>query len=255
MVSMPMRRRTRARRSLACVMHGSFFNIPLPAALAAPAQPGEGAAVQVPVREAVRAATSRALPPAAAAVAAESARGRSVVAARHADPALGLSLDKPPVDGADRFSTRDFMTMRSIGVMKTFTRADKRSARRSLRARARGRADRARGAHGGGPARHRRRLVPAPSRRAASARAEDDALRSQAPGESGRGRTAPKAMTMAVIVAGPLPLSWGICTDNEVMPRTTAPLVRGKLRAPPLSMLVIPAAYPLMRHTPPPDRP
>lgn len=55
---------------------------------------------------------------------------------------------------------------------------------------------------------------------------------------------------MTVIVAGPLPLSWGICTVNEVMPRTTAPLVRGKLRAPPLSMFVIPAAYPLMRHTP-----
>lgn len=55
---------------------------------------------------------------------------------------------------------------------------------------------------------------------------------------------------MTVIVAGPLPLSWVICTDNDVMPRTTAPLVGGKLRAPPLSMLVIPAAYPLMRHIP-----
>lgn len=43
------------------------------------------------------------------------------------DPVLKLGIDNLPVDGADRYSlTRDFMTMRRIGVMQEFTRDDKR---------------------------------------------------------------------------------------------------------------------------------
>lgn len=46
------------------------------------------------------------------------------------DPVLKASLTNMPVDGPDRFSlTRDFMTMRSIGLMQEFTRSDKRVAR------------------------------------------------------------------------------------------------------------------------------
>ncbi|HEX3169804.1 MAG TPA: TolC family protein, partial [Burkholderiales bacterium] len=43
------------------------------------------------------------------------------------DPVLKLGIDNVPADGPDRFSlTRDFMTMRRIGVMQEITRGDKR---------------------------------------------------------------------------------------------------------------------------------
>ncbi len=60
-------------------------------------------------------------------------------------------------------------------------------------------------------------------------------------------RVRPKAMTVAVIVAGLLPLFWGAGTGSEVMQRIAAPMVGGMLSAPLLSMFVIPAAYLLMR--------
>jgi Cu(I)/Ag(I) efflux system membrane protein CusA/SilA len=60
-------------------------------------------------------------------------------------------------------------------------------------------------------------------------------------------RVRPKAMTVAVIVAGLLPLFWGDGTGSEVMQRIAAPMVGGMLSAPLLSMLVVPAAYRLMR--------
>jgi Cu(I)/Ag(I) efflux system membrane protein CusA/SilA len=60
-------------------------------------------------------------------------------------------------------------------------------------------------------------------------------------------RVRPKAMTVAVIVAGLLPLFWGGGTGSEVMQRIAAPMVGGMVSAPLLSMFVIPAAYRLMR--------
>ena len=60
-------------------------------------------------------------------------------------------------------------------------------------------------------------------------------------------RVRPKAMTVATIVAGLLPLFWGAGTGSEVMQRIAAPMVGGMLSAPLLSMLVVPAAYRLMR--------
>lgn len=60
-------------------------------------------------------------------------------------------------------------------------------------------------------------------------------------------RVRPKAMTVAVIVAGLLPIFWGSGAGSEVMSRIAAPMVGGMLTAPLLSMLVIPAAYRLMR--------
>jgi Cu(I)/Ag(I) efflux system membrane protein CusA/SilA len=60
-------------------------------------------------------------------------------------------------------------------------------------------------------------------------------------------RVRPKAMTIAVIVAGLLPIFWGNGAGSEVMSRIAAPMVGGMLTAPLLSMLVIPAAYRLMR--------
>ena len=62
--------------------------------------------------------------------AARSARELAVAAERLPDPMLRLSVDNLPVDGPMRFSlTDDFMTMRSVGLTQTFTRADKRRAR------------------------------------------------------------------------------------------------------------------------------
>ncbi|MDP3083053.1 MAG: efflux RND transporter permease subunit, partial [Rubrivivax sp.] len=60
-------------------------------------------------------------------------------------------------------------------------------------------------------------------------------------------RVRPKAMTVAVIVAGLLPLLWGAGTGSEVMQRIAAPMVGGMLSAPLLSMFVVPAAYWLIR--------
>jgi copper/silver efflux system protein len=60
-------------------------------------------------------------------------------------------------------------------------------------------------------------------------------------------RVRPKAMTVAVILAGLLPIMWGTGTGSEVMQRIAAPMVGGMLTAPLLSMFVIPAAYWLLR--------
>jgi len=60
-------------------------------------------------------------------------------------------------------------------------------------------------------------------------------------------RVRPKAMTVAVILAGLFPIMWGTGTGSEVMQRIAAPMVGGMITAPLLSMFVIPAAYGLMR--------
>jgi Cu(I)/Ag(I) efflux system membrane protein CusA/SilA len=59
-------------------------------------------------------------------------------------------------------------------------------------------------------------------------------------------RVRPKAMTVAVIVAGLLPIMFGGGTGSEVMRRIAAPMVGGMITAPMLSMLVLPAAYLLL---------
>jgi len=60
-------------------------------------------------------------------------------------------------------------------------------------------------------------------------------------------RVRPKAMTVAVIIAGLLPILLGGGTGSEVMSRIAAPMIGGMLTAPLLSLFVIPAAYRLMR--------
>ena len=60
-------------------------------------------------------------------------------------------------------------------------------------------------------------------------------------------RVRPKAMTVAVILAGLFPILIGTGTGSEVMSRIAAPMIGGMLSAPLLSMLIIPAAYLLMR--------
>lgn len=60
-------------------------------------------------------------------------------------------------------------------------------------------------------------------------------------------RVRPKAMTVVVIIAGLLPLFIGAGTGSEVMQRIAAPMIGGMITAPLLSMVVLPAAYLLMR--------
>ena len=63
-------------------------------------------------------------------------------------------------------------------------------------------------------------------------------------------RVRPKAMTVAVILAGLFPIMWGSGTGSEVMQRIAAPMVGGMITAPLLSLFVVPAAYLLMRRRP-----
>ena len=60
-------------------------------------------------------------------------------------------------------------------------------------------------------------------------------------------RVRPKAMTVAVILAGLAPIMWSTGTGSETMQRIAAPMFGGMITAPLLSMFVIPAAYLLMR--------
>jgi Cu(I)/Ag(I) efflux system membrane protein CusA/SilA len=75
----------------------------------------------------------------------------------------------------------------------------------------------------------------------ADAEALRDAIR-----EGAVQRVRPKAMTVAVILAGLFPILLGHGAGSEVMQRIAAPMVGGMLTAPLLSMLVIPAAYLLL---------
>jgi Cu(I)/Ag(I) efflux system membrane protein CusA/SilA len=60
-------------------------------------------------------------------------------------------------------------------------------------------------------------------------------------------RVRPIAMTVAVIIAGLLPIMWGSGTGSEVMRRIAAPMVGGMLTAPLLTMFVVPAVFLLLR--------
>ena len=56
-------------------------------------------------------------------------------------------------------------------------------------------------------------------------------------------RVRPKAMTVAVIVAGLIPIFLGTGTGSEVMSRIAAPMIGGMITAPLLSLFVVPAIY------------
>ena len=60
-------------------------------------------------------------------------------------------------------------------------------------------------------------------------------------------RVRPKIMTVATIIAGLLPIVWGSGTGAEIMSRIAVPMVGGMISAPLLSLLVLPAAYRLLR--------
>ena len=56
-------------------------------------------------------------------------------------------------------------------------------------------------------------------------------------------RVRPKAMTVAVILAGLLPIMWGTGTGSEVMQRIAAPMIGGVVSSAILTLLVIPVLY------------
>jgi Cu(I)/Ag(I) efflux system membrane protein CusA/SilA len=60
-------------------------------------------------------------------------------------------------------------------------------------------------------------------------------------------RVRPKAMTVAVIVAGLVPIMIGGGAGSEVMQRIAAPMIGGMITAPLLSMFVLPVVYLLVR--------
>ncbi|WP_407792284.1 efflux RND transporter permease subunit [Pigmentiphaga litoralis] len=60
-------------------------------------------------------------------------------------------------------------------------------------------------------------------------------------------RVRPKAMTVAVVLAGLIPIMVGSGAGSEVMQRIAAPMVGGMITAPLLSMFVIPAVWLLLQ--------
>ncbi|GLS83530.1 efflux RND transporter permease subunit [Paraferrimonas haliotis] len=63
-------------------------------------------------------------------------------------------------------------------------------------------------------------------------------------------RIRPKAMTVATIFFGLLPIMWGVGSGNDVMQKIAAPMVGGMITAPLLSLFVIPAIYYLIYRRP-----
>lgn len=60
------------------------------------------------------------------------AREMAIAAGQLPDPILKLGINNMPINGEDRLSlSKDFMTMRSVGLMQEFTREAKRNARAS----------------------------------------------------------------------------------------------------------------------------
>ncbi len=96
-------------------------------------------------------------------------------------------------------------------------------------------------------------LKQALERRLATGAPANDATLFEAIEEGAVLRVRPKAMTVAVILAGLAPIMWSSGTGSEVMQRIAAPMIGGMITAPLLSMFVIPAAYLLIRR--PRERP
>jgi Cu(I)/Ag(I) efflux system membrane protein CusA/SilA len=94
-------------------------------------------------------------------------------------------------------------------------------------------------------------LKQAFERRLAAGAPASDATLLEAIDEGAVLRVRPKAMTVAVILAGLAPIMWSSGTGAEVMQRIAAPMIGGMITAPLLSMFVIPAAYYLLRRRSP----
>ena len=115
------------RRAATRLRRLALAPLALLAAFAAGPAPAAGA---LTLDDALRLAQQRSRGLPAYELAADAALERANAARARPDPVLKLGINNLPVDGADRFSlTRDFMTMRTIGLMQEFTRSGKRQAR------------------------------------------------------------------------------------------------------------------------------
>lgn len=123
-VRAPDRKRNAAR---------GVFRVIVPAILAGVmAFSGTASAAETPLTlaEAQRRAVERSRQLSAQDASILAAHEMATAAGQLPDPVLKLGIDNLPLDGADQFSlTRDFMTMRRIGLMQEFPRAEKRRLR------------------------------------------------------------------------------------------------------------------------------
>nr|WKF59630.1 Cation efflux system protein CusA [Paraburkholderia busanensis] len=90
-------------------------------------------------------------------------------------------------------------------------------------------------------------LKEALNRRLNAGQPFDDTTLADAIREGAVLRVRPKAMTVAVVLAGLVPIMVGHGAGSEVMQRIAAPMVGGMITAPLLSMFVIPAAWLLLQ--------
>ena len=89
-----------------------------------------GVETSLTLAEAQRLAVARSRQLVAQDSAVTAAREMAVAAGQLPDPVATLGINNLPINGDDAWSvTRDFMTMRSVGVMQEITRAEKREAR------------------------------------------------------------------------------------------------------------------------------
>lgn len=92
--------------------------------------PVRAAEVPLTLAEAQRLATLRSQQIEASNLAVSASRDMALTAAERPDPVAKIGVENVPVNGADRFSLqRDFMTMRSVGIMQEITRPTKLRAR------------------------------------------------------------------------------------------------------------------------------
>lgn len=91
-----------------------------------------GAVAPLRLSDALRIAEARAPAALAAIAAAQGARELAVAAGQLPDPVLRAGIENLPAEGSDALSlTRDFMTMRRIGLMQEVVSPAKRTARRT----------------------------------------------------------------------------------------------------------------------------
>ena len=87
-------------------------------------------AVPLTLADALRLAHERSRQLPAHEASAAASRQMAIAAGQRPDPILKAGINNLPIDGPDRYSlTRDFMTMRSVGVMQEFTRESKLKSR------------------------------------------------------------------------------------------------------------------------------
>jgi outer membrane protein TolC len=112
------------------VVRGSYVFVSLFATALAAAGSAQAQPVALSFDEALRIAADRSQRLVAERAAATAAREMSVSAGQGPDPRLTAGIDNLPVTGDEAFSlTRDFMTMRSIGLSRELTHGDKLRAR------------------------------------------------------------------------------------------------------------------------------